>query len=234
MQIVIPDRGRGRGGELRGRKIYSPSLDRFEYRPIGEANFSELSQWNAEAGPSVSEPVRETFPIAPQRVADQNEIDLVEAPIPIINLDEYEMVESEHETDATMWEDYFILLDSPDSTFPGFGTIISPIVMPNDDDDQIVQSEPVVSPVMPSFTYPSLQDSLFTALWREYDAIRREDTPWTDMEAPVIPAPAQWEPYCYMYGETGHNPRMCHFYRPYGNSATRYIIYDGTVRVQES
>ncbi|CAE5978083.1 unnamed protein product [Arabidopsis arenosa] len=181
--IVIPGRGRGRGGELRG--------------------------------PSISAPVRETSPIAPQRVADQSiletetgpcedgrvisslmdysedEIDLVEAPIPIINLDEYEMVESEHETDATMWENYLILPDSSDSTFPGFGTIIFPIVLPNDDDDQIVHSEPVVSPVVPSVTYLSLPDSLFTALWREYDAIRREDTPRTDMEVPGIPAPAQ-------------------------------------------
>ncbi|KAG7547815.1 Zinc finger CCHC-type [Arabidopsis suecica] len=157
----------------------------------------------------------------------EDEIDLVEAHIPIINLDEYEMVESKHETDATMWEDYLILPDSPDSTLPGFGTIIFPIVLPNDGNDQIVHSEPVVLPVVPSFTYPSLSDSLFTALWREYDAIRRKDTPKTDMEVLMIPAHAQWEPYCYTCGETGHNPRMCHFYRPYGNSATRYLIYDG-------
>ncbi|KAG7547814.1 hypothetical protein ISN44_As12g030250 [Arabidopsis suecica] len=173
----------------------SLSLDKFEYRPIGEATFSELSQWNAEGGPSVPAPIFQTSLIAPQRIADQNysedEIELVEAPIPISNLDEYEMVESKNETDATIWEDYLILPDSPDSTLPGFGTIISPIVLPNDDDDEIVPSESVVSPVVPSFTYSSLPESPLTALWREYDAIGREDTLRTYMEAPVIPTLAQ-------------------------------------------
>ncbi|CAL9225077.1 unnamed protein product [Arabidopsis halleri] len=149
------------------------------------------------------------------------------APIPIINLDEYEMVEFENGTNATMWEDHLILPDSPDSTLPGFGTIISPIVLPDADDDQIVPNEPVVSPVVPSFTYPSFPDSLLTTLWREYYAIKRGDTPRTDMEVPVILAPVQWELYCYTCGETGHYPGMCCFYRPYGNSAIRCALCDG-------
>ncbi|KAG7543168.1 Zinc finger CCHC-type [Arabidopsis thaliana x Arabidopsis arenosa] len=195
----------------------SLTLDKFEYMPIGKASFSKLSQLNAEEGPSVPVPI----------YYSEDEIELVEAPIPISNLDEYDMVESENETDATKWEDYLILPDSPDSTLPRFRTIISSIVLPNDDDDQIVPSEPVVSPVVPSFTYPSFPDSPLTAIWWEYDAIRREDTLRTYMEAPVIPTPAQWKSYCYTCGETGHYPRMCCFYRPYGNSVIRCLLCDG-------
>ncbi|CAE6013408.1 unnamed protein product [Arabidopsis arenosa] len=239
--IVIRGRGRGRGLGSRGGRISSPPLDRFEYWPIMDASFSELSQWNAEAGPSVPALDREVSLIAPWRVIDQStlesktgprenggmissftnnsdhEIEIVEAPIPTIDLDEYEMVESERETDETMWEDYLILPDSPDSTLPGFGTIISPVVVPDDGEDQIVPSEPVVSPVVPSFNYPSLPDYPLAAFLRENDTIRRGDTPRTDTEAQVIPTPTQWEPYCYTCGEMGHYPRWCRFYHPYGD-----------------
>lgn len=89
-----------------------------------------------------------------------------------------------------LWEDYLILPDSPYSTLPGFGTIISLVVVPDDDEDQIILSEPVVSPVVPSFNYPSLPDYPLAAFLWENDTIRRGDTPRTDTEAPVILTPA--------------------------------------------
>ncbi|EFH39492.1 hypothetical protein ARALYDRAFT_359121 [Arabidopsis lyrata subsp. lyrata] len=167
-----------------------------------------VSRWDTDVGPSVLVPVLEISLIVPEK--------RVWRCLSISLTYEYEMVEFEDETNATTWEDYLILPDSPNSTLPGFGIIISPIVLSDDDDDQIITSDPMVSSMALSFTYLTILDSLVTSFWWEYDAIRRGDTPTTKTEVPVIPAPIQWEPYCYTCGEMGHHYlRMCRFYRPY-------------------
>lgn len=102
----------------------------------------QMSRWDTDVGPSVLVPVLEISLIVPEKVVDQSiletetglhedggvissftgnsedEVEGVEAPIHIIDLDEYEMVEFEDETNATTWEDYLILPDSPNSTLP--------------------------------------------------------------------------------------------------------------------
>ncbi|CAH8262335.1 unnamed protein product [Arabidopsis lyrata] len=119
------------------RGIVNPLLNKFQYRPIGEASTLELSRWDAEAGPSVPVHVLEVSQTALRRVTDlsvpeiemgpgeddgvialftdysEDEEERVETPIHVIDLEEYEMVESEAEPEMTMWEDYGILPDSP-------------------------------------------------------------------------------------------------------------------------
>ncbi|KAG7548868.1 Zinc finger CCHC-type [Arabidopsis suecica] len=151
------------------------------------------------------------------------EIEILEAPVLTIDLDDYEMVESERETEATLWKDYLILPNSPDSTLPGFGTIINLVVV-SDDEDQVVPNKTVISPMVPSFDYPSLPDDPLAAFLRENDTIRRGETPRADTEALVTPTPAQWEPYCYTCGEVDHYLRWCQFYRPYEDPVIRCTL----------
>ncbi|CAE6202230.1 unnamed protein product [Arabidopsis arenosa] len=200
--------GRGRGS--RGGRNSSPPLDRFEYRPILQASFSELSQWNAEAGPSVPALDREISPFPSRKVAEQSTLDSETGP-------------REDGDGSDLWEDYLILPDSPDSTLPGFGTIINPVVV-SDVEDQVVPNEPVISPMVPSFDYPSLPDDPLAAFLRENDTIRRGETPRADTEALVTPTPAQWKPYCYTCGEVDHYPRWCQFYRPYEDPVIRCTL----------
>ncbi|CAH8262336.1 unnamed protein product [Arabidopsis lyrata] len=93
--------------------IVSPSLDRFQYRHIEEASFLELFSWDAEAGPSVPTSVFEDDGvIASFTYYLEDKEESVETPIPVIDLEEYEMVDSEAKPEMTMWEDYLILPDS--------------------------------------------------------------------------------------------------------------------------
>ncbi|CAH8277044.1 unnamed protein product [Arabidopsis lyrata] len=141
---------------------------------------------------SVPTLVLEISPIAPERVANQSIL----------------------ETETGPREDgggYLVLTDSPDSTLPRFRTIISPTVFSNNDDNQIVLSEPMVSSVTLSITYNTFLDYPLTSLWRKYNAIRLGDTPRTEREVHVVLALVQWEPYCYTCGEMGHYPRMYRF-----------------------
>ncbi|KAG7572547.1 Zinc finger CCHC-type [Arabidopsis suecica] len=178
-EIVIRGRGRGRGRESRGPSVLA--LDR-EVSPIAPWRVIDQSTLESQTGQREDGGMISSF-----TNNSDHEIEIMEAPIPTIDLDEYEMVESERETDETMWEDYLILPDSPDSTLPEFGTIISPVVVPDDDEDHIVIRLFQVS--------------------RCYHP--RGDTPRTDTEAAVIPTPAQWEPYCYTCVEMGHYPSSC-------------------------
>ncbi|KAG7583941.1 hypothetical protein ISN44_As08g034380 [Arabidopsis suecica] len=126
-------------------EIVSSSLDRFQYQHIEEASSLELFRWDAEVGPSVPTPIPEDDGvIASFTYYSEDKEERVETtPIPVIDLEEYEMVDLEAEPEMTMWEDYLILPNSLVYTLPGFGSVISLIVFP--DADQVVSSDLVVS-----------------------------------------------------------------------------------------
>ncbi|OAO98320.1 hypothetical protein AXX17_AT4G10080 [Arabidopsis thaliana] len=162
----------------------------------------------------------------------KKEVELIEAPIPNLNMDDYVMIELELAHDETRWKDYRLPC-SPvsiclDSTLLGVGTEFYLVLLSNDDGDQIVLSTSVMSPIVPSFTYPNLPDSPLTSLWRDYDCMRRGDAIETEMGVLATLALVLWEPYCNTCGELGHCPRMCRFYRPYGDLVIWFRLCDGT------
>ena len=187
-------------------------MDKFEYRPIAEASVLETSKVDKEAIPTFPVFILESFSIASHRIASldgvenetgmegvgvmgslvndfEEEVELIQAPIPNFFMDDLVLIESELAHDGTWWDDYLVLPNNPDSTLVGAEIEFDLVLLSDGDGDQIVPSTPVMTPIVPSFAYPTLPDSPLTSLWRDYDRIRHGDTIETEVGVPSTLAP---------------------------------------------
>ncbi|CAD5324623.1 unnamed protein product [Arabidopsis thaliana] len=105
-----------------------------------------MFQVDREASPSFPVSILESFPIASQRMAslddvesktgvegvrmmespvieiEEEEVELIQAPVPHFFMDDYVLIESELAQAGTRWEDYVVLPNSPVSTLVGAET----------------------------------------------------------------------------------------------------------------
>ncbi|BAA97096.1 unnamed protein product [Arabidopsis thaliana] len=172
-----------------------------------------MFQVDREASPSFPVSILESFLITSKRMAslddvesetgvegvrmmespvieiEEEEVELIQAPVPNFFMDDYVLIESELAQAGTRWEDYVVLPNSPVSMLVGAETAFNLVSSSDDDGDQIVPSTPVMTPIVPSFAYPTLPDSPLTSLWRDYDRIRHGDTIETEVGVPSTLAP---------------------------------------------
>ncbi|KAG7615396.1 hypothetical protein ISN45_At04g009520 [Arabidopsis thaliana x Arabidopsis arenosa] len=179
---------------ITSQKIADTIVDKFEYRPIAEASVLETSKVDKEAIPTFPVFILESFSIASHRIASldgvenetgmegvgvmgslvndfEEEVELIQAPIPNFFMDDLVLIESELAHDGTWWDDYLVLPNNPDSTLVGAEIEFDLVLLSDGDGDQIVPSTPVMTPMVPSFTYPTLRIATYLTvarLWCRY------------------------------------------------------------------
>ncbi|CAD5327402.1 unnamed protein product [Arabidopsis thaliana] len=96
----------------------------------------------------------------------EEEVELIQAPIPNFFMDDLVLIESELAHDGTWWDDYLVLPNNPDSTLVGAEIEFDLVLLSDGDGDQIVPSTPVMTPMVPSFTYPTLRIATYLTVAR--------------------------------------------------------------------